>query len=472
MLVDRVELGAEFLRRGPRPLVGEALLGGALPEFDLHLLVAVDGALHGAGAVGGIALQRLGWLRRAGRREHEAKAQRAQVEMQIVLVLEQRGDFVLVSRRNELRRRKCLFEIGDDVVALDMHGAIVHQHRHQPARIDAEKPWPEILVAGQIDGMRLPRNAFEVEEDAQLLRARRAHEMQDMHALPVEHLAGLDVAVDKLNHVISVRQSAFVCSRSHPSAQLSIKLKDALSFRFDATWEDPASRLRQNNRSDQADKYGEVDMVTKLLSMVAFFVALAAGAHAQEYPTHLIKILQGFGAGGNVDIIARLLGHQLQNSLGQSVVVEAKPGAAGSLAAETVARSAPDGYTLLVLPSAHPMHGGLAKHVKYNVVDDFTWISTATFYPFLICVRKNSRFQTLKQLIDAAHAEPGGLKYASSGPGTGLHTVVELIAHRTKSKFLHIPYRGEGQATTAPAHRRCGFHCGHHRSDQSARSRR
>ncbi len=190
-------------------------------------------------------------------------------------------------------------------------------------------------------------------------------------------------------------------------------------------------------------------MVTKLLSMAAFVVALAAGAHAQEYPTHLIKILQGFGAGGNVDIIARLLGHQLQGSLGQSVVVEAKPGAAGSLAAEAVARSTPDGYTLLVLPSAHPMHGGLAKHVKYNVVDDFTWISTASFYPFLICVRKDSRFQTLKQLIDAAHADPGGLKYASSGPGTGLHTVVELIAHRTKSKFLHVPYRGEGQATTA-----------------------
>jgi tripartite-type tricarboxylate transporter receptor subunit TctC len=190
-------------------------------------------------------------------------------------------------------------------------------------------------------------------------------------------------------------------------------------------------------------------MIKKFVTTVALVVGLAAAAQAQEYPTRLIKIVQGFGPGGNVDIIARILAHQMQKDLGQSIVVEAKPGAAGSLAAESIARSEPDGYTLLVLPSAHPMHGGLAKNVKYNVVDDFTWISTASFYPFLICVRADSRFQTLKQLIDEAHAAPGSLKYASSGPGTGLHTIVELIAHQTKSKFLHVPYRGEGQATTA-----------------------
>ena len=103
--------------------------------------------------------------------------------------------------------------------------------------------------------------------------------------------------------------------------------------------------------------------------------------------------MQGFGPGGNVDIIARILANQLQKILGQSIVVETKPGAAGSLAAESIARSEPDGYTLLVLPSAHPMHGGLAKNIKYNVVNDFTWISTVSFYPFLICVRADFVFQ-------------------------------------------------------------------------------
>ncbi|MPZ37558.1 MAG: tripartite tricarboxylate transporter substrate binding protein [Rhizobiales bacterium] len=187
----------------------------------------------------------------------------------------------------------------------------------------------------------------------------------------------------------------------------------------------------------------------KLVLALALIPGFASGVQAQEYPTRLIKIVQGFAPGGNVDIIARILAHRMQIGLGQSIVVEAKPGAAGSLAAESIARSDPDGYTLLVLPSAHPMHGGLAKNVKYSVVDSFTWISTASFYPFLICVRNDSRFRTLKQLIDEARANPGLLKYASSGPGTGLHTIVELIAHQTKSRFLHIPYRGEGQATTA-----------------------
>lgn len=110
-------------------------------------------------------------------------------------------------------------------------------------------------------------------------------------------------------------------------------------------------------------------MVGKFATAVALIVGLVASAQAQEYPNRLIKIVQGFGAGGNVDIIARLLAHQMQQSLGQTIIVEAKPGAAGSLAADGIARSEPDGYTLLVLPSAHPMHGGLAKTVKYDVVE-------------------------------------------------------------------------------------------------------
>jgi tripartite-type tricarboxylate transporter receptor subunit TctC len=159
--------------------------------------------------------------------------------------------------------------------------------------------------------------------------------------------------------------------------------------------------------------------------------------------------MHGFPPGGNVDIIARLLGSEMSKTLGQSIVIEAKPGSAGSLTAETVARSAPDGYTLLVLPSAHPAHGALSRNVRYKVVDDFDWISVASFYPFLICVRKDSRFSTLSALINDAHQHPGVLKYGSAGVGSILHTTVELIANETKARFLHIPYRGEVQAITA-----------------------
>jgi tripartite-type tricarboxylate transporter receptor subunit TctC len=181
---------------------------------------------------------------------------------------------------------------------------------------------------------------------------------------------------------------------------------------------------------------------------LAVLVGLCAPAAAQDYPTRLIKFMQGFPPGGNVDIIARILAQHMEKSLGQSIVVEAKPGLAGALAAEAVARSEPDGYTLLVLPSAHPAYAALSKNVKFKVVDDFTWISVASFYPFMICVKADSRFKTLKDLIEEARAKPGSLKYGSAGVGSILHTTVELIGHQTGTKFLHVPYRGEAPALT------------------------
>ena len=184
-------------------------------------------------------------------------------------------------------------------------------------------------------------------------------------------------------------------------------------------------------------------MIRKTIGALTLLAVLTGAAAAQDYPNRPIKFLHGFPPGGNVDIIARLLGNEMSKGLGQSIIVEAKPGVAGSLAAETVARSEPDGYTLLVVPSAHPAHGALSKNVNYKVVDDFEWISIASFYPFLICVRKDSRFQSLKQLIDEARKNPAGLTYGSAGVGSILHTTVELMANETKTKFLHVPYRGK-----------------------------
>ena len=190
-------------------------------------------------------------------------------------------------------------------------------------------------------------------------------------------------------------------------------------------------------------------MMKRLVAAMAVLIGLSAVAPAQQdYPNRIIKVMQGFPPGGNVDIIARILGHEMEKSLGQSIVIEAKPGLAGALAAETIARSEPDGYTLLVLPSAHPAYGALSKNVKYKVVEDFTWISIASFYPFMICVKADSRFQTLKQLIEEARAKPGELKYGSAGVGSILHTTVELIGNQTKTKYLHVPYRGEAPALT------------------------
>lgn len=190
-------------------------------------------------------------------------------------------------------------------------------------------------------------------------------------------------------------------------------------------------------------------MIRKALVSLALTAALTGAAVAQDYPNRPVKFMHGFAPGGNVDLIARLLGAEMQKGLGQNVIVEAKPGAGGAIAAEQVSRSDPDGYTLLIVASAHAAQGALSKVTRYNVVDDFTWISTASTYPFLIAVRKDSRFTSLKQLLEEGKAKPGTLTYSSAGVGSILHTTVELLGHQTKTKFQHIPYRGEAPAITA-----------------------
>jgi tripartite-type tricarboxylate transporter receptor subunit TctC len=203
-----------------------------------------------------------------------------------------------------------------------------------------------------------------------------------------------------------------------------------------------------NPARNPRDKNFREDFMRRLLIAAALLCVALSGASAQTYPSRVIKFIQGFPPGGNVDIIARLLGSEMEKSLGQSIVVEAKPGQASALAAEFIARSDPDGYNLLVLASAIPAVAALSKNIKFKLPDDFSWISVASFYPFLIAVRKDSRFQNLKQLLDEARAKPGALKYGSAGVGSILHTTVELLGNETKTKFLHVPYRGEAPALT------------------------
>ena len=189
-------------------------------------------------------------------------------------------------------------------------------------------------------------------------------------------------------------------------------------------------------------------MCSKFIIALVTLIAFTLSAPAQDYPNRLIKMVHGFPPGGNVDIIARLLAQEMQKGLGQSIVIEAKPGLAGNIAAEAVARADPDGYTLMTVASAHAATGALSKNLKYKVVEDFDWISTVSFYPFLICVRKDSKFQTLADLLKEAKSKPGSLNYGSAGVGSILHTTVELLANLTQTKFVHVPYRGEAPAIT------------------------
>ena len=183
-------------------------------------------------------------------------------------------------------------------------------------------------------------------------------------------------------------------------------------------------------------------------ALLTALLVLAFPARAQDYPSRLIKLIQGFPPGGNVEFVARLLGHEMSKSLGQAIIVESKPGQAGSLAAEAVANAVPDGYTLLLVSGAHPATAAIYKKLKYDPVDAFAWISTASFYPFIVCVRSDSKWASFVDLLAAARAAPGKVSSGTAGNGSIAHMTTELIAKTAGVKFLSVPYRGEAMAVT------------------------
>ncbi|MGE0315352.1 MAG: Bug family tripartite tricarboxylate transporter substrate binding protein [Lautropia sp.] len=182
-------------------------------------------------------------------------------------------------------------------------------------------------------------------------------------------------------------------------------------------------------------------------SFIAAGSAVAASAvlpaRAQAFPEHPIKVLQGFAPGGNADTIARLIGGEMQKGLGQSIVVEAKTGAGGQIASAEVARSKPDGYTLLLATAGHVVAASMAAKPTYRPVDDYEAISTITFFPFLLVVPAGSKYGSLSELLSAARAAPGTLGFASAGVGSTHHLCGELLARQSKAPLLHVPYRGD-----------------------------
>jgi tripartite-type tricarboxylate transporter receptor subunit TctC len=187
-----------------------------------------------------------------------------------------------------------------------------------------------------------------------------------------------------------------------------------------------------------------------LLALGAAFSASAAlPALAQAWPERPIKIYQGFAPGGNADAIARAVGVELGKTLGQPVVVESQAGAGGTIAAGSVARAKPDGYTLLLATGGHAVAGALYQHLPYRTVADFEAISTVTFFPFLVVVRADARYRGFGDVLEAARAKPDAVSYGSAGIGSTHHLAGELLTKMAKVPMLHVPYRGDAAAVTA-----------------------
>ena len=187
------------------------------------------------------------------------------------------------------------------------------------------------------------------------------------------------------------------------------------------------------------------------LHMAAGAAALAAMsrvAWAQAYPSRPVRLIVGFPPGGAVDITARLMGQWLSERLGQPFVIENRSGAGTNIATELVVRAPADGHTLLMISPPAAINATLYENLKFNFIRDIALVATALQAPYILVVNPSVPAKTVPEFIAYAKANPGKISMASAGNGTGPHLAGELFKMMAGIDMPHIPYRGEGPATT------------------------
>jgi tripartite-type tricarboxylate transporter receptor subunit TctC len=172
-------------------------------------------------------------------------------------------------------------------------------------------------------------------------------------------------------------------------------------------------------------------------------------AGAQTYPHQPVRIVVPFAPGGAVDSVARIVGQKISESLGQPVIIENKPGAGGNLAAETVARAAPDGYTILLTTNGHAISPSLYRAMRFDVVNDFIPVTQLIESPLLLVASNKLSVNSLQALIARAKEKPGTLNYGSTGVGTPLSLTMEMLKKATGIDVPAVPYRGDAPLNTA-----------------------
>jgi tripartite-type tricarboxylate transporter receptor subunit TctC len=198
--------------------------------------------------------------------------------------------------------------------------------------------------------------------------------------------------------------------------------------------------------------------VTRRAALAGLAALAVRPVRAQAaWPVRAITLVHGLAPGGPSDIIARIIAEGLARRLGQQVVVDARPGAGGRVAAGQIARTTPDGYTLMTIPSGHAVSAALYKNLPYRTIDDFSMISLLTEYPFVMVTHADHPIRTLADLISTAKSRPTPLLFGSAGNGSLQHLAGELLAKTVDATFQHVPYRGSAQAITDLLAKRIDF---------------
>jgi len=193
-------------------------------------------------------------------------------------------------------------------------------------------------------------------------------------------------------------------------------------------------------------KYLPVVLATIAMALVA---GAPSGALPQTYPTKHVRLIVPFGPGTTTDIVTRLVGNALGKELGQSVVIENRPGAGGAIGTNAVAKAPPDGYTITMgTVGTHAINVGLFSRLSYDPLKEFVPIAIVGYTPTLLVVPKSLPVQNVRELVALAKSRPEGISYASAGSGTSGHLAGELLKNKTGANMVHVPYKEGGMAMT------------------------
>jgi tripartite-type tricarboxylate transporter receptor subunit TctC len=173
---------------------------------------------------------------------------------------------------------------------------------------------------------------------------------------------------------------------------------------------------------------------------------LTSPVAAQNYPNRTVKFIVPFGAGGPADVFARVLAQHLSEETKQSFIVEDRPGGASIIGTDAVAKSAPDGYTLLVMSNTHTTNESLQPNKPFQLMRDFVPVATINHSDLLMVIHPSVPAKTVKEFIDLAKKDPGKFNYASSGPGTPYHMAGELFKAMSQTDIVHVPHKASGDA--------------------------